>query len=140
MSKLLAPNAADTISRPRLNPVLDTIPQKKLTLVIAGPGYGKTTLMAQVVDRLNLKFIWYRPDSAETDFMGFVNCLVTGIQEYYSDFWREQGAGKLDPSEIEEAFLAQIDTHVTADLFLVLDDCHLLGKSQKINNFLQSLL
>ncbi len=137
---MIAPNASDTISRLRLNQVLDTIPQKKLTLVIAGPGYGKTTLMAQAVERLNLKPVWYRPDSLDPDFMDFIRRIVAGIQGVYPEFWR--GREDLEPDSLDfgEGFLAEMESHVTSDFFLVLDDCHLLGKSLKINNFLQSIL
>ncbi len=140
MSKLVAPHASDAISRPRLNPVLDRIPPKKLTLVIAGPGYGKTTLMAQAMDRLCLHFIWCRSDSAARDFVGFIRCFVKGIQGYYPKFWKDQGVWEQDLTVIGDLFSVQLASHVTSDLFLVLDDYHLLGKNCEINTFLQSLL
>lgn len=140
MSKSLAPDASDAISRPRLNPVLDTISQKKLTLVIAGPGYGKTTLMVQAMDRLNLPFIWCRSDSADREFVGFIRRLIKEIQGYYPEFWKNSGAWEQDVTTIGDLFLAQLASHVTSDLFLVLDNYHRLGKNCDINNFFQSLL
>lgn len=140
MSKLGVPNASDLISRPRLNSVLDTIPQKKLTLVIAGPGYGKTTLIAQAMESLNLKLIWYRPNSADPDFMGFFGQLVTGIQRYFPGFWKGHKACSPGFAAMEDAFWAELLSHVTSDLLLVMDDFHHLGKKNDIYHFLQSFL
>ncbi len=144
MAKFRAPHASDAISRDGLNSVMETIPQKKLTLVIAGPGYGKTTLVAQALYRLDLKFIWCRPDSDNRNFMKFIKCLVSGIQEVYPGCFQKAGKelepGKQDCNVLANVFLSELKSHVTSDLFLVMDDCHLFGNTPRVNNFLQLLL
>ncbi|MBU4132538.1 MAG: hypothetical protein KKF12_17115 [Proteobacteria bacterium] len=148
MSTMRVPDTSDTILRPRLNPVLDMICQKKLTLVVAGPGYGKTTLVAQAMARLCLQAVWYRPDPVETDFLGFIRRLVRGIQGYYPGFWEGLGTQEgnenaffqMDSAVAGEAFLTEMKAHVTSDLFLVVDDCQVLDSPPEINAFFQSLL
>ncbi|MBU0973538.1 MAG: SIS domain-containing protein, partial [Proteobacteria bacterium] len=148
MSTMRVPDTSDAILRPRLNPVLDMIPQKKLTLVVAGPGYGKTTLVAQAMVRLGLRAVWYHPDPGETDFLGFITSLVRGIQGYYPGFWKALGIQEdnenaffqMDSAVAGEAFLTEMKAHVTSDLFLVVDDCQVLGCHPEVNAFFQSVL
>ena len=56
-SKLLIPRYSDIIKRERLHLSFSEIVEKKVTTVIAGAGYGKTTLIAQACEVLDLKRI-----------------------------------------------------------------------------------
>ena len=78
-SKLSKPSLTDTVFRDRLQPVLEELKNKKLTTVIAGAGYGKTTLVSQACADQGSKTIWYRLDSMDKDFITFLHYLVAGF-------------------------------------------------------------
>lgn len=65
-SKLLVPRLpADAVSRPRLLDALDGVMRHRLTTVIAGTGYGKSTLVAEWA--ADQPVAWYTVDRADRD-------------------------------------------------------------------------
>ena len=84
-SKLRFSGASETIIRDRLMPMLSDIQVKRLTMVIAGAGYGKTTLVKQAISYFNLPAVWYRLDKYDSDFETFFSYLKTGIEEHLGD-------------------------------------------------------
>ncbi|MEE4265089.1 MAG: hypothetical protein V2I56_20550, partial [Desulfobacteraceae bacterium] len=63
------------IVRPRLLSALDDALSKKLTLISAPTGYGKTTLAAQWLDRIPHPSAWLSLDEHDSDpdrFLGYV--------------------------------------------------------------------
>jgi hypothetical protein len=70
-SKLLIPGTSETIERPRLMPFTGQITKKLLTIVTAGAGYGKTTLVAQSVKGSDV--VWYRLDRSDGDLNTAIN-------------------------------------------------------------------
>jgi DNA-binding SARP family transcriptional activator len=146
-SKLLAPQATDTVARERLYPLLIEIPQKKLTTIVAGAGYGKTTLIAQAGNYLNLNTVWYRLDTSDGDFIVFLSYLAAGIQKYFPGFGAQTCrwlAKKQDLKQGREAvltiFLNELEKVVKKDLIIVLDDYHTIQYSPEIKLSLEFLL
>jgi ATP/maltotriose-dependent transcriptional regulator MalT len=84
-SKLLIPRTSDIIKRERLYPLLADIPKKRLTTVIAGAGYGKTTLIAEVGKYLGLDTVWYGLDKSDRDFIPFLSYLIEGLKRYFPE-------------------------------------------------------
>ena len=81
-SKLSAPELKKSIKREALSSLTSEIPKYKLTLVRAGAGYGKTTLIIQACEHLEFKNVWYRLDANDNDFCIFVNYLVSGLSKH----------------------------------------------------------
>ena len=145
MSKLMAPKPDDIIRRSRLDPLVKTIKDKKLTLITAGPGYGKTTIAAEAVNRLNLETVWYRIDPSDNDFPTFLSYLETGIQsccpQYEKQFVKDQELLKnKDIEPLAIGFLAEFEKRISNDLYIALDDYQVIGDNRSINLFLQSIL
>jgi ATP/maltotriose-dependent transcriptional regulator MalT len=146
-SKLLLPRSSDTIRRERLYPLLDEIPKKRLTTVIAGAGYGKTTLIAEVGKYLGLDTVWYSLDTSDRDFMPFLSYLIEGLKRYSPELGVETFR-RIDDVQIlnreREAiltvFLSEIEKLVKNDLIIVLDDYHLIQDSNEMNESLKFLL
>ncbi|MCP4755292.1 MAG: hypothetical protein GY866_30885, partial [Proteobacteria bacterium] len=146
-SKLLAPNISETISRERLRDLLEEIPLRKLTTVIAGAGYGKTTLVAQAVRTYRWKTVWYRLDESDRDLVTFVSYLVAGIGKLSADFGQDtlqRIKGIEDPKaecdEILAVLISEIEKAISQDLFLVLEDFHLIQESRETNRALDFLV
>ncbi len=145
-SKLLIPRFSDTIGRERLRPLFSEIGEKRISTIVAGAGYGKTTLIAQACEALDLNTIWYRLDSFDKDFITFITYLIAGIRQYYPDLGQETFQRINDArilSREREAvltvLLSEIESSVKKDLVIVLDDYHLIHESTEINGALNFL-
>ncbi len=146
-SKLLIPKANEALPRPRLVGALQEIRLKKLALVIAGAGYGKTTLVAQTMANLGADAVWYSLDEADQDFVTFLNYLATGIRKIHPGFgkdWEDTRQVSLTSPQQREGllrnFLAEVERHLDDDLIMVLDDFYRVQDSPDIAQTLEFLL
>jgi LuxR family maltose regulon positive regulatory protein len=81
-SKLHVPTTRPGIvPRPRLVQALGQGERSRLTLVMAPPGYGKTTLLAQWGEDNGRRFIWLSLDDADDDASRMLVYLVTALNE-----------------------------------------------------------
>ncbi len=146
-SKLTTPHTADTIKRARLLSVMDQSRRRRLTMIVAGAGYGKTTLAAQAVSRWTGKTVWYRLDASDRDLVTFISYLVDGIRQYHPEF----GTAVLEylrkvhnpASELTSAltmFLSELEAISGEDLIIVLDDYHTVNESPEIRETMERLL
>lgn len=146
-SKLTAPRISDTIFRERLLSLMNPSVEKRLTTVVAGAGYGKTTLAAQAVSHWDGNTVWYRLDSSDRDLVTFISYLVAGIRKYHPDF----GAAVLDylrkvhnpASELRSALtmlLSELEEISREDWVIVLDDYHSVNESPEIRETMEILL
>ena len=126
---------------------MDQIPKKRLTTVVAGAGYGKTTLIAQTEKYLGLNTAWYRLDRSDRDFTTFLHFLIAGAKNYYPELGAEtlhrieaaQALGR-EHEAILTVFLSEMEKFVKQDLIFVIDDYHIIQDSQEINGSLKFLL
>ncbi|MDY6857144.1 MAG: hypothetical protein SWO11_21080 [Thermodesulfobacteriota bacterium] len=115
--------------------------KKRLTTVIAGAGYGKTTLIAQASTYLGLDTVWYSIDESDRDFISFLSYLIAGIKKYCpklgeDTFQRIEDAQILsrERKAVLIVFLSEIERFVKGDLIIVLDDYHLIQDSHEKTN------
>jgi diguanylate cyclase (GGDEF)-like protein len=81
-TKLIPPLPKEnTIARPRLLSLLKTNKNKKLILIIADAGYGKTTLLSQYLHQEKLPCVFYGLDANDRDFSVFLLHLVEAMQK-----------------------------------------------------------
>lgn len=135
----------DIIARPRLLQLATEVTTKKLTLLTAPAGYGKTVLMSQLVKAILRPMVWYQLDSYDNDFIIFLKYLITGIRKIYPDFGKEA----LKLMELGEAITQQrlliasiindLATFAPNGLIIVLDDFHSITEPI-IYDFIQELL
>jgi DNA-binding SARP family transcriptional activator len=107
-----------TLSRVRLNVVVDEIWAHKLTLVVAAAGCGKTTALAQFVARSTDPVAWYRADVSDASTARFLECVATALAPHLPGFPTRWD----DPIEMA---LATEDFAPPRAAFLV-DDLHTL--------------
>ena len=74
------------IVRPRLLSALDGALSKKLTLISAPAGYGKTTLAAQWLDHLPHPSAWLSLDEHDSDPDRFLRYVVASIRKIFPQF------------------------------------------------------
>ena len=127
-TKLYLPQwSADRVSRPRL---IDCIhPKRKLTLVSAPAGFGKTTLLAEWVAAVPTRPVaWVSLDQSDNDPAVFWSYLITALQKIQPGLGERSLAllQSSQPPPIESVLMTLLNelTAVEADVVLILDDYH----------------
>ena len=142
-TKLYRPKwSADRVSRPRL---IDLIhPQRKLTLISAPAGFGKTTLLAEWVAAVPTRPVaWVSLDQSDNDPAVFWSYLITALQKIQPGLG-ERSLSLLQspqPPPIESVLMTLLNelTAVEGDFVLILDDYHAIS-TQAIHNGIGFLL
>jgi len=120
---------------------------RKLTLVSAPAGFGKTTLLSEWVHSIRakhaspLRIAWLSLDEGDDDPARFLAYLVAALQTVAENIG-DEGLGVSPQSAPLEEFLAGLINQihsVSASLVLVLDDYHLIT-AQPIHDALTFLL
>src|ERR1700694_130333 len=123
----LRPNV---VSRPRLLERLNAGLHRKLTLIAAPAGFGKTTLVSEWVEGIDRPTAWLSLDEGENDPARFLAYLVAALQTIAATLG-EGVVGVLQSSQPPppEAILTSLLNEITTlpDQFvLVLDDYHVI--------------
>jgi LuxR family maltose regulon positive regulatory protein len=125
------PIRPELVSRPRLLKRLRADLDRKLTLVSAPAGYGKTTLVAEWLHGAERPFAWLSLDEDDNDPVRFVTYLVAALQRIDPQIGQTVEAMLLSPQPPPpESILTALinDIAATAHPFaLVLDDYHLIS-------------
>ncbi|ASC70602.1 hypothetical protein XM38_015420 [Halomicronema hongdechloris C2206] len=142
-TKLYLPKwSADLVSRSRL---IDRIhPQRKLTLVSAPAGFGKTTLLAEWVAAVPTRPVaWVSLDQSDNDPGVFWTYLITALHKIQPSLG-ERSLSLLQspqPPSIESVLMTLLNelTAVEAEFVLILDDYHAIA-TQAIHDGIGFLL
>jgi DNA-binding SARP family transcriptional activator len=70
----------DTLRRHRLFEWLGSRDDRRVTLLVAEAGFGKTTLIADYLRSSHLRAFWYRFDGEDTDGLAFLRYLLASCQ------------------------------------------------------------
>lgn len=146
-SKLTPPNTSRTLERTRLKAHLNAIAYKKIALLVAGTGYGKSTLVAQTIADTEADTIWYNLDQSDGDLATFMTHLLAGIQKHKPGLGIELGSKLAVPLVSREsrrklllAFLMEIEQHIVNRIIIVLDDYYLIQENHEIAEAIEFLL
>jgi LuxR family maltose regulon positive regulatory protein len=146
-TKLRAPRTRpNLVERPRLHEALDRGEGRKLTLVSAPAGFGKTTLLVEwLVERSGdeRSVVWVSLDESDNDPARFLSYLVGALQNVVEGI----GEGVLallrspDPPPVEVTVGTLINelADLPHEIAMVLDDYHLIG-SQAVHEAVSFLL
>jgi LuxR family maltose regulon positive regulatory protein len=142
-TKLYLPTwSADLVSRPRL---IDRMhPQRKLTLISAPAGFGKTTLLAEWVAAVPTRPVaWVSLDRSDNDPAIFWTYLIAALQNIQPHLG-ERSLSLLQspqPPPIQSVLMTLLNelTAVEADGALILDDYHAI-ETQAIHDGIGFLL
>src|SRR5215210_2780794 len=130
-TKLYAPlSQPGVVPRPRLTEWLNEGLHRKLTLISAPAGFGKTTLLSEWLAGCDRLAAWLSLEEGDNDLTRFVTYLVAALQTIAANV----GEGVLGvlrspqppPTESILAALLNETTTVPDDFVLVLDDYHVI--------------
>lgn len=81
-SKLSIPIHPDLFISPRLSGLTARMAKKRLTVVTAGAGCGKTALTAWGLGQADVTPVWYTPDDTDRDFSRFIRYVAAGFRPH----------------------------------------------------------
>jgi LuxR family maltose regulon positive regulatory protein len=133
----------ELIKRPQLTVRLDKGLQRKLTLISAPAGFGKTTLVSEWIAGSGRPVAWLSLDSEDNDLTRFLVYLISSLQTIQINMG-DSLLGMLEspqpplPEYVLTALINEIMA-VQAPFFLILDDCHVI-EAKPVNDALAYLL
>jgi len=153
----IPPPRAKIVLRPRLIERLNEGLQRKLTLISASAGFGKTTLVSEWIASCERPIAWLSLDEGDNDSTQFLTYLIAALQTLPLRSPRREskvegvatklGEGVLgtlqspQPPPIESILTALINeiTTIPDNFIFVLDDYHIID-SKPVDNALTFLL
>jgi ATP/maltotriose-dependent transcriptional regulator MalT/DNA-binding SARP family transcriptional activator len=146
-TRLYPPRLPEIVTRQRLLTELEKARAAKLAVIVAGAGYGKSTLAAQFLQVSQSPFVWYQLEENDSDLSVFLSYLVAGLRGVLADFGEKTLSHLGSVSNVAEqsrailsTFIGELDELVAEELFIALDDFHLVNDSGQITEAMEFLL
>ncbi len=134
---------ADLLSRRRLVDLVHSYLDRKLVLISAAAGYGKTTLLIDFAHDTELPVCWYSLDPFDADLHIFLEHLIAAIAQRFPAFGERSRAflrQVADPGRnlypLVATLVQEIYDTIPEYFCLILDDHHAVENQEAINEFL----
>jgi ATP/maltotriose-dependent transcriptional regulator MalT/DNA-binding SARP family transcriptional activator len=141
------PVREETLARDRLLEWLSIKIHRRVVLLVAEAGYGKTTLLADFTRRTRVRMLWFRLDRGDRDWVGFLAYLVAAIRVHAPDFGsatrallRETATSAPPLDTVLDTFLRELGSVAGDASALVFDDFHLVDDSPEVRHIIRELL
>jgi DNA-binding SARP family transcriptional activator len=131
------------IHRERLVDSIHANIPRKLIVIAAPAGYGKTTLLTDFTGNTELPLCWIRITEADRDLMRLIQVLTASLQ---TRFRRLKGLIDRDslihsePEGIARLVAEVIEENIGEAFGIVVDDLHLINRSKHVLRFLDAFL
>lgn len=124
------------------------ITAKKVILIEAQAGQGKTTLACQFLDHFRHDSLWYQIGPEDSDPVFLLTALLFNLKNKFPDFSSPQledilnrgTVGPLDINRCADILLKGLDGYLDHDVFITFDDLHLLPAETITASLLEYLL
>ena len=132
----------EILSRPRLLDLLYNLLERKLILVVAPAGYGKTSLLVDFAHQEDVPACWYTIDPHDQDLQRFAAHFIASIAALYPAFGTlsnaalealDTTAGEIEP--LVTTLVNELYEHVDEHFVIVLDDFQVVGGNEAIDTF-----
>ncbi|OLC53774.1 MAG: hypothetical protein AUH92_05270 [Acidobacteria bacterium 13_1_40CM_4_69_4] len=140
-AKLLPPSPGPLhLARPRLHRRLAGGLDRRATVVVAGPGYGKTGLVARFLSELGGDSVWCWLDPA-------FRYLIQGVKDHTPEFgerseglWDSLRSRSDEPERLADIFIGDAQESLGGRMVLVLDNVQHLAGNEPSARALRRLL
>jgi LuxR family maltose regulon positive regulatory protein len=147
VTQILTPKKrADLLRRPRLVDFIHEHIDRKLTLVSASAGYGKTSLLVDYVHDTDLPVCWLSLVESARDPRVFLDYLIAAINHHFPQFGRNS-RGLLysnerltDPTLFIGTLVNEIHETIPDYFVVVIDDYHQVDSSRAVNHIMDTLV
>ena len=146
-AKYLRPRLDQVSVRPNARSAFAAAFDRRLTVVCAPAGYGKTTTTAALLEQCGRPAAWYKLDILDHDPLAFLAAMTRAVRRLHPGFGtallQELEAGPvldLPPQVLAAQFCSECDRLITAPGHLVLDDYHETMDAAGMNEVLGYLL
>lgn len=120
---------------------------KKLTMIISNAGYGKSSLVVDYIQEINVPYLWYSLNENDSDLVIFINHLIKGLKLSIPTLQEdslELLISSINPVDVLHniiGFLIEdLSIKVNGKFIIVLDDYQFLRNSEAINKVLEYLI
>ncbi len=145
-AKLSLPHQGFVLSRPRLLARVEKLREGGVVALAAGPGYGKTAFIVDLLSSPGVRTIYYAVDSDDQDPQRFLRYLEAGLNPPGGSSSAQGAAGLVTALPGDETALdlaAVLVDSVSAQgdcrTILAIDDLHLIDSNLDIMGALESL-
>jgi len=148
-TKLTVPQPSGThLRRSRLVDKIHGLIDRKLILIRAHAGYGKTSLLIELAQETDLEVCWYTVEREDSDLAVFLTYLIASIARRFPLFGQRslrllQTAGSQIRNQLR-VFAATLTDEMLQTIpeyfFLILDDYHALTEDSDVHEFIRLLL
>jgi len=132
----IPPTGNNIVHRTELYEKLNLGLSRKLILISAPAGFGKTTIVSDWIYQNKIPAAWFSLDNGDNDPTNFLSYIISGVQSIHTAFG--QSALKLlnspnQPSgESIAALLINEILNINQNFLLVFDDFHLINSNEVI--------
>lgn len=143
-AKLIRPKlSAGIVHRRELIKQLEQGLEKKLTLVVAPAGFGKSSLVCDWLNHSALPNIWLSLDASDDELRQFLNSLIAALHSLFPEACRQlqslMAAANLPPSAMLAGALVADLEKIPQPFILALEDMHLV-QGKPIHDFLSHIV
>ena len=147
--KIIVPRLSQSVvSRDRLIERFEVLLDGKLILITAPAGYGKTTLLIEAAQQIDIPTCWYSLDRLDRDPNRFVKHFTASIAKRFPGFGGHINAfldnnQPLDTRKVDLLITLMINEaykQIPEDFMLVLDDYHLVTGQPVIDYFIDQFV
>jgi LuxR family transcriptional regulator, maltose regulon positive regulatory protein len=147
-TKILVPRRRnDILTRQRLLDALYEQLDHKLIIIVAPPGYGKTSLLIDFAHHTEWPFCWYSLDNLDREPQQFLFHFIASITLQFPNFGKRSQAilqnmasGELNLDSMVSVIVNDIYENITEHFVIVLDDYHLIDTSKPVAYFISRLI
>lgn len=146
-TKVLVPGRRrDLLHRARLVDFIHEHIDRKLILISAAAGYGKTSLLTDYARDTGLPVCWYSLDEWDRDPRVFLEYVVASIRERFPEFGErtlaalDEGIRAEGPTSVGGTLVNEIYESIPDYFALVIDDFHLISDAKEVTSLFSFLL